>query len=230
MKSGVVIGLYLRALRICSPEYLDEEFERIIQAFKRLHYPEGLLLRLQKIAIRISEREPRERQQDTRPLLIIPNSPLTALLEKHFGQHLRIATPSQTKLGEMLTATRTHHAPELSVVYKIPCGDTTCDRAYIGQSSRGLQIRLKEHKRTFRKGDHQSPFLQHAWDTDHAPGWNKAEVIHKGIVSRNKRLFLESAMIRSVKNLNSGLRQRGDFNLSQISAAKISTLKTLGHG
>ena len=61
-KSGVVISLFLSALKICCPEYLNEEFNRIIRAFTRLHFPEGILLRLQRTAIGITERGPRECQ------------------------------------------------------------------------------------------------------------------------------------------------------------------------
>ena len=32
--------------RICSLEFLEDEFILVIEAFKRHHYPEGMLLRL----------------------------------------------------------------------------------------------------------------------------------------------------------------------------------------
>ena len=38
IKTGLIIGFYVRALRICSPEYLDEEFEYIEHSLKRLKY------------------------------------------------------------------------------------------------------------------------------------------------------------------------------------------------
>ena len=218
VKSGVVIGLFLRALRICSPECLDDEFNHIIQAFRKLHYPEGMLERLRRTAIRITEAGPRQRERDTRPILIVPHSPLTEQLEQHFGPHLRIATPAQTKIGEMVKTARTQHTPEGSVVYKIPCGDDTCGKAYYGQTSRGLKTRLGEHKNDFRKGNEQSPFLRHAWDTDHPPGWTKAVVVHAGIASKTKRLYLESALIRANKNFNSGRRQSADFKIGRIVA------------
>ena len=184
VKSGVVIGLFLRALRICSPEYLEDEFNHVIEAFKRLHYPLGMLLRLRRTAITIRERGPRQRQQDTRPILVIPLSPLTEQLEAHLGHHLRIATPAQTKIGEMVKTPRPRHAPEDSVIYKIPCGEQSCKEAYFGQTCRGLKKRLSEHVAAYNKRDQQSPFLLHRWATDHQPGWKKAEVVHKGVGSK----------------------------------------------
>ena len=38
-KSGVVIGFFLRALRICDDEFLNEEVEYISGAFRHLCYP-----------------------------------------------------------------------------------------------------------------------------------------------------------------------------------------------
>ncbi|XP_076039155.1 uncharacterized protein LOC143024255 [Oratosquilla oratoria] len=42
-KTGVVIGFFLRALRICSKEFLEEEIRRVTNTFISLGYPEGLL-------------------------------------------------------------------------------------------------------------------------------------------------------------------------------------------
>ena len=50
VKSGVVIGFFLRAFRICDEEYLTEEIEHITETFTRLKYPKGLLIRLRKKA------------------------------------------------------------------------------------------------------------------------------------------------------------------------------------
>ena len=213
-------------MRICSPEYLEDELNTIINAFKRIQYPEGMLLQLKEKAFAIKQRGPKERQRDRRPLIIIPHSALTELLEKHLGQYLRIATPAQTRIGEIIKTKRTKHAPEHSIVYKIPCGDLTCEKAYYGQTYRGLKKRLSEHKTTFKSGSQESPFLQHAEDTDHTPAWSAATVLHSGIPTKRKRLFLESAIIRANPNLNSSKRQIGDFNLSNIAAQIVGGSST----
>ena len=96
VKSGVVIGLFLRAFRVCRTltEYLEDEFNHVIEAFKGLHYPGGMLLRLHRTVIAIKERGPRQRQQDIWPIIVAPHSLLTEQLEAHLGHHLRIATPA----------------------------------------------------------------------------------------------------------------------------------------
>ena len=123
----------------------------------------------------------------------------------------------------MLTTTCSRNAPELSVIYKIPCDGDSCDSSYIGQSCRGLETRLNEvwTERGFKYGNQRNSFLLYAWYTNHPPGLDKTEIVHNDIGSSAKRLFLELAIIRSVKNFNSDLRQRVDFNLSRLSAAAV---------
>ena len=119
----------------------------------------------------LEQRGPRERKVDTRPIIVVPHSSLTEELKAHLGRHLRIATPAQTKIGEMVKTPRARHAPEDSVIYKIPCGDASCEKAYYGQTCRGLKKRLSEHVAAFRKVDQESAFVRHAWATDgHLPG------------------------------------------------------------
>ncbi|XP_076036842.1 uncharacterized protein LOC143022503 [Oratosquilla oratoria] len=55
-KTGVIIGFYLRAIRICSDEFLSGEISYIIEAFRKLMYPSGLLHKLKNKAFMISIR------------------------------------------------------------------------------------------------------------------------------------------------------------------------------
>ena len=118
----------------------------------------------------------------------------------------------------MVKTPRPRHAPEESVIYKIPCGEHSCKEAYFGQTCRGLKKSHSEHVAAYNKRDQQSPFVLHRYATDHSPGWKMAEVVHKDIGSKKKRLFFESALIRTNQNINSGSRQRGDFCLGKIPA------------
>ena len=182
-----------------------------------------MLLRLREKARAIKQKGGKERKQDTRQLLVIPQSSLTEQLEKHLGKIVKIATPAQTRIGEMIKTKRTTHKPESSIVYKIPCGDQSCEKAYYGQTYRGLNKRLSEHKTSFRNGTPENPFLLHAHATAHVPHWAGASIVHAGIPTKKKRLFLESATIRSNPNLNSAKRQVGDFNLSKITAHLVAS-------
>ena len=48
IKTCLIIGFYLKALRICSPQYLDEEFEYIEPSLKSPKYPKFFILNARK--------------------------------------------------------------------------------------------------------------------------------------------------------------------------------------
>ena len=75
-KSGVIIGFFLRAIRICSEEYLQDEFNYISTCFQKLGYSKGLLIRLKEKAKRIMERTDDNNVIDRpKKFLTIPHSP-----------------------------------------------------------------------------------------------------------------------------------------------------------
>ena len=74
IKRGIVLGFFLRAYRICSAEYIDEEIDHIISSFTKLKYPKGLLLNLKTKALNIRKKpsKPKKKNKDER-YLTIPN-------------------------------------------------------------------------------------------------------------------------------------------------------------
>ena len=79
---------------------------------------------------------------------------------------------------QSLVQLKDHTPPEkkAGVVYRIPCG--TCGRAYIGQTARIFDQRLKEHKRALTSGNPaQSAVAEHAMEEMHAIDWEKAQVV-----------------------------------------------------
>ena len=52
-KSGILIGIYLRALRICSVKFINKEFEHTRNSFSKLLYPESLIHRAKSKSIHI---------------------------------------------------------------------------------------------------------------------------------------------------------------------------------
>ena len=60
-------------------------------------------------------------------------------------------------------------------MYNVPCG--ACNKSYIGETGRGLQTRLSEHKRDIRNHMEYSAFVVHAEKTSHLPNWGAASVL-----------------------------------------------------
>ena len=61
------------------------------------------------------------------------------------------------------------------VVYQIPCSD--CDYVYIGQTKRGLKLRLADYRRaTSQLRPELSALCKHAMDLNHTIDWEKSEM------------------------------------------------------
>ena len=70
-------------------------------------------------------------------------------------------------VGSILKKPKDKFDQDLStgVVYKISCKD--CEKVYIGQTSRTLKSRTREHKRAVFTGDKNSMLAQHCAQTNH---------------------------------------------------------------
>ena len=65
----------------------------------------------------------------------------------------------------------------LFVLYKIPCQD--CEAAYIGETGRSVQKRITEHKYAVRMNNRKNSIAVHAWDNNHRPNWEAAEIVER---------------------------------------------------
>ena len=52
-KRGIILGFYLRALRICSSKYLNDEFIHIENSFLNLQYPKSFIQFAKSKALKI---------------------------------------------------------------------------------------------------------------------------------------------------------------------------------
>ena len=61
------------------------------------------------------------------------------------------------------------------IIYKVPC---SCGKAYIGETTRRLETRLKEHKDASRKQlTDKSAIAEHAWNSHCPIKWEEASVL-----------------------------------------------------
>jgi hypothetical protein len=91
-----------------------------------------------------------------------------------------------------------------NVVYKIPCD--SCDVSYVGQTSRCLRTRLKEHSYNVKCKSHASPLVEHQNLTGHKFDIDKT-VILASEPRFYRRIFRESWEIRkgsALSNRNVG--------------------------
>ena len=113
-KSGILIGFFLRAFRICSPYFSNKEFEYIHNFFSKLQYSESFTHRAKSKAMNIHKRtshymNKNKLNSNTNPkkrhIILSPN-PTTTLIEKNLN-HLCIKTTIRTKKKKKKTNKKT---------------------------------------------------------------------------------------------------------------------------
>ena len=211
IKIGLAQGLFLRALRVCDPEFLDSEIKHIKASLKKLAYPDKILTKAYFKArtshfgaVKVNINKPEVKKN-----IVVPYSPVL----EPFKQTLRVINRGLVfKYNNKLSSTITKNRPESDIecgVYKIPCKD--CPKSYIGETGRDLSARFREHKSDIQIQKKDSGVATHVMDTNHSFDFENAEIIWPSMPNNiSKRHIVESAVICQLKpsdlctNLNSG--------------------------
>lgn len=198
-KIGVVKSLYDRAKIICSNnEILNHEKEFILQILKKNGYPENLVSNTFK---KIDQKQHQQQtqllqpqQQDTTEQrfinITLPYIPGMSDKIKRIGNKFNVRTIFKTEntLRSMLTKTKPLNEEQNSknCIYSIPC---ECGKYYIGETSRPLNVRIKEHQyliKTFQI--EKSKIAEHAWNNNHKILWNNTKTISKEPKSTRRKI------------------------------------------
>ena len=223
-KSGVVIGFFLRAMRICSNENLKEEYDHIVHIFLQLKYPKAFIVDCFNKAKRIKTRTNHINQETPKKdMIVVPRSKYSETISKAVKRTgLQVIEKSGQKIGSIVAPKLSKCRNEESLVYKIPCGG--CKYPYYGETSRGLKKRTTEHKRDLRNHNVNNSLVKHIESCPNLPNWKEAEVLKSGL-SKSQRKLLESSLIESMKCTNS---KAGDIKLAR-SVAKFLVEEHLGN-
>ena len=220
VKTGTAIGFYLRAFRICSPEHLGNELKYIMKSFMRLGYPESLMLKLEEKARLIRDRSMSEKPEKTR-MVILPSTPAMSHVESTLmRQGLTVAHPTGRTIKDLVNvskpANRTDTEGKKGTIYRIPC--SSCSLAYIGETGRGLKVRLREHQRDLATDNPSNALVQHARQTGHYPNLSQSTSL-QFCMEKTKRRALEAAYIQTDNN---ALNTSPGFYIWASAAAKLA--------
>ncbi|XP_069984507.1 uncharacterized protein [Penaeus vannamei] len=83
-----------------------------------------------------------------------------------------------------------------SAVYRIPCSG--CDKAYFGETGRGFNTRINEHRADVRHHRASNAMAVHVDEPGHLPNWKEAEIIHGGTNKNRKSWKLHTSRRRIV--------------------------------
>ena len=190
--------MFLRALRICSPEFLDLEFQHIFDIGQRLKYPLHFIEKSLAQAKKSFYRTAPSPAYNLRNMLVLPyNENFTHIpkLLKLFNVSVVFGHNSTVKNILIKNAPR----KSMGCVYKIPC--KSCDKSYIGQTGKELKIREKQHKSDILKGKETNAIFLHVRDFLHNIDWDNASQLVRcnSFVGRN---LIESSFIKQSYDLN----------------------------
>ena len=223
IKLSVFSSMFLRALRICSPAFIDDEFKAIYDIGSMLKYPKSFLDKSLNLAKKSFYTPEQKQPFDVKNMLVLPFSTkfvqVPSLL-KHFN--VNVVFSNNCTLKKLLIK----NSPDQTdgCVYKIPCKD--CDMFYIGQTGKDLDTRIKQHKYSVRTGQESNALFVHLRDKNHCIDWSNATSIFpcNKLLDRN---ILESSFIKQTEfvniNLNSGLYKLDRFISNKIYRLMITT-------
>lgn len=149
-KSGLVRTLSYRALRICSPEFVDDELRTISNILKMNSYPKAFIEKHKLTSI--ETKEPIATVEKKPVFLTVPfygdaaAMQLKNKLNSIFSRFVYAAKPIILyKMCKIPVASPKDRLPKpltSSVIYSFNC---SCGAAYIGRTSRSLAVRSREH-------------------------------------------------------------------------------------
>ena len=215
-KKGTVSSLFLRALRLCSPEYLQQEIEHIRSAFLRVKYPEYVISEaLSKAKKKFHSPVISERPKAKYHLSLPYSDALLALRPALAKLSVNTSFFSNNTLGHQLSKTgpRNTSDKDLPGVYKVSC--TSCPGVYFGETGRTLSLRMQDHKNSinYKKKDN-ALFVHLQNNPGHSFDLEGAELLYKSNHSTRRQL-VESSLISTFANINI---KPGDFPTCRLTA------------
>ena len=197
VKRGLVKCLFDRARTITTGQNnLRKEEHHLTRVLRQNGYPSTF--------IRSSAKPPRPDMEATEalpleeehrpPLVMLPYiegvSEDVKRVCRKFG--MKVVFRSGQSLRSMLTKVKDPLTIEkqAKVVYRVPC---SCGEAYIGETVRRLETRVKEHRDACQKGAlEKSALAEHAWMNHHPIKWEEVSVIDRARTA--KELLVKEAI------------------------------------
>ena len=225
VKRGVVIGFFLRALRVCSPEFLEEECQYIYDTFRRLRYPPHIIRRCRERATNIMQSPTVERPRPR--WVVLPTGNTASVLSRVMtSDKMKIVCGTSKTIRDITRPKKVSSGEAIAGVYVIPCGQ--CDKKYVGETARGLNIRVREHKYACHIWDTNNACYGHRYSHGHSMAWGNAHMLAE-VTDKIRRKCLEAGVIQNYPTIE---QNSGMFSLAPplselvLKAYRINTVTT----
>ena len=222
VKLAVASSMFLRAYRLCSPSFIDEEISNIVNIFKELKYPVSFISKAHtKARKRFFTAPPAVSfNVENKKIICLPyNEGFECLNHVFRDSERKFVFKYPNTLGKSLIRNKPRPEGEAGV-YQIPCKD--CNLVYYGETGRPFPVRLEEHKNDVKNCKESNAAFLHKIRNDHVINWNDAKILFRSN-DYFKRRLVESSLIGSFPNFNIS---EGHFKFSNILQTAI--LKAVG--
>jgi len=209
----------LRAYRICDPTFLKQEINFIFSAFSRVGFPRHVLHSVHSNVKRkffqtnrpsLSQTAATEEPSVQKPTIVLPhNRFISQYVKPVFRENdYRVVNKAHNTIRNSLVRNKPPRSADVGVtpgVYSIPCHN--CPSMYYGESGRGLNVRLGEHKNAVSRREKNNALYKHKIDcfekegVMHQINWEGSKLLHVNH-NWNNRLAVESSYIKSFPNFN----------------------------
>ena len=210
MKRSSVFNLFLRAYRLCDYPHLEGELKYLHNAFRSVGFPEHVISSVHSRVKRKIYSKPvappttEESLDENPPVLFVPHGAFVAdTVRPIFRDNgCKIVHPATNTLRKSLVWNRPPRCVDVgdcAGVYRIPC--VQCSSAYYGETGRGFNTRISEHKAAVRLGHRNNACFKHCSEAGHNIDWGNARLI----CMENdwlKRQVVESSCIVKQQNFN----------------------------
>ena len=196
VKVSLASNLFLRALRICSNDHLDSEFDIIKQHLKSVKYPDHIIEKAIYKANQIFFRPNQQERDSFNNKINIPYIDSIKRLTEPLGKSSPFSFSYPNTLGSSLYPKKTKNE---TGVYTIPCHE--CNKTYVGFTNKGLSQRIIEHKRSVRYGQQNSAIFNHISTENHTINWNASQIVYRSRCQYKSKI-LEATLINSTTNMN----------------------------
>ena len=203
-----MVGLFLRALRYCEPEFLADKIKFIFESFEKLGYPLHFLNKALCKSRRIfySNEEKQCWNPNKDKIVKLPYVPdfEGKIVNKLDSCGYKFVFSYEDTLKKSLCKNK--FEPSLQGqnyegpgVYLINCN--RCSLSYVGETGRNLGTRKKEHARDIRNWNVNSAIANHCWkESDRSMDLENSKIVYKSNNVKIRRL-IEGVLIDSMPTI-----------------------------
>ena len=137
VKQSVFSSMFLRALRICSPEFIDEEIDKIYKIGSDLRYPKMFIDKSLKAARRTFYTAVPKEPYTKKNMLVLPyNENFVGISQLLKSFNVNVVFKNNNTVRNTLIKNSPNNTN--GEVYQIPC--KICNKCYIGQTVKDLNM------------------------------------------------------------------------------------------